>query len=53
MSRYLDKPPDARPPEPDIQTRIRTSPRLKIVIWSLIAVVLIGGAVILVVSRLV
>jgi hypothetical protein len=37
MARYLDTRLPGAPPSPDLQTRMRTDPRIKAVLWSLAA----------------
>ena len=34
MTRYLDTPAAAEPPKPDINTHIRTNPRVKGILWT-------------------
>jgi hypothetical protein len=41
MARYLDtRSPGGKPPPPDIATQIRTNPRIKAVLWSIVAAML-------------
>jgi hypothetical protein len=34
MTRYLDTPAAAEPPKPDLNTHIRTNPRVKGILWT-------------------
>jgi hypothetical protein len=53
MPKYLGEPPGTRPPEPDIETRFRTSLRLRVVLWSAVLAILLAGMIAIVAFRLV